>query len=74
MGMNNTSNNHECQIQNIHANPVLAKLVRNPQDWVYSSAGNHAEGQGVFDVKLLWTSFDEDGGWFFGNVDAPALD
>jgi putative transposase len=62
------------KLQYIHANPVRAKLVRNPQDWIYSSASNYAEGQGVFDVKLLWTSFEEDGSWFFGNVDAPALD
>ena len=48
--------------------------MHNPQDWIYSSASNYAEGTGVFDVKLLWTSFDEDGGWFFGNVDVPFLD
>jgi hypothetical protein len=47
--------------------------VRKPEDWVYSSASNYAEGAGVFDVNLLWSSFEEDG-WFFGDVDFPTLD
>jgi hypothetical protein len=41
---------------------------------MYSSASNYAEGIGLFDVKLFWTSFAEDGGCFFGHVDAPNLD
>jgi hypothetical protein len=28
---------------------------------------------GGFEVQILWTGFAEDGGWFFGNVDHPAL-
>lgn len=61
------------KLRYIHANPVRAKLVRNPEDWVYSSASNYAEGTGVYDVNLLWSSFEEDG-WFFGDVDFPTLD
>lgn len=62
------------KIRYIHANPVRAKWVKQPEDWIYSSASNYATGQGIFDVKLLWVSWDEDGGWFYGNVDAPTLD
>ena len=34
----------------IHWNPVKAGLVRRPEDYVYSSASNFVEGEGVFDV------------------------
>jgi hypothetical protein len=47
--------------------------VEKAEDWLYSSATNYAFGYGLFDVKLLWTGFDEDGGWFYGNVDHPIL-
>lgn len=60
-------------LQYIHANPVRSNLVRRPEEWVYSSASNYAEAHGVYDVKLLWTGFDEDG-WFFGNVDFLRVD
>ena len=61
------------KLRYIHNNPLRAKMVRKPEDWVYSSASNYAEGNGVYDVQLLWTSFEEDG-WFFGDVDFPTLD
>ena len=61
------------KLRYIHENPVRSKLVRQPQEWVYSSASNYAEGYGVYDVQLLWTDFESDGGWFFGNTDVPAL-
>ena len=62
------------KLRYIHDNPVRAKLVTKPEDWRYSSASNYAHGEGVFDVKLLWVDFEEDGGWFFGNVPGLNLD
>lgn len=60
------------KLQYIHANPVRAKWVHKPEEWIYSSASNYALGHGVFDVKLLWSDFAEDG-WFFGNTDYPLM-
>jgi REP element-mobilizing transposase RayT len=60
------------KLRYIHANPIRAQLVQKPEDWVYSSASNYAEGHGIYDVNLLWSSFEEDG-WFFGDVDFPSL-
>ena len=38
----------------IHNNPVRAKIVNWPQDYLYSSASNYLEqGQGIFEVELL---------------------
>jgi len=48
--------------------------VSRPEYWLYSSARNYAEGQSNYEVNLLWTDFDKDGGWFLGNVDYPELD
>ncbi|MDX1910682.1 MAG: transposase [Saprospiraceae bacterium] len=62
------------KLRYIHNNPVAAKWVRQPEDWLYSSAGNYAEGSGIYDVQLLWLGLEEDGGWFYGNVDYPTLD
>jgi hypothetical protein len=53
---------------------VEASWVKHPEDWIYSSASNYAEGKGIFEVNLLWMGFEEDGGWFFGHVDYPTLD
>lgn len=61
------------KLRYIHDNPVRAKLVHNPEDWVYSSASNYAQGTGPYAVKLLWTSFEEDG-WFFGDGGFGTLD
>lgn len=55
------------KLQYIHNNPFRAKMVRNPEDWVYSSASNYATGEGVFETDLLWTGFSEDG-WFYGDT------
>lgn len=62
------------KLRYIHDNPVRAKFVNRPQDWIYSSACNYADGQGVYNVHLLWTDFESDGGWFFGNTDFPMMD
>ena len=66
------SYNHACKIQNTRS--ARAKLVSRPEYWLYSSARNYAEGQSIYEVNLLWTDFDEDGGWFLGNVDCLVLD
>ena len=44
----------------IHNNPLEAKMVCKPEDCLYSSASNYAEGRGIYNVNLLWTSFEED--------------
>jgi len=62
------------KLQYIHNNPVKAKLVSRPEYWLYSSASNYAAGEGIFDVNLLWADFEEDGGWFFGNVHYFVMD
>lgn len=55
------------KLQYIHNNPIRAKMVRNPEEWMYSSASNYASGQGVFETDLLWTGFADDS-WFYGNT------
>ena len=61
------------KLQYLHDNPVRANFVKRPQDWIYSSASNYATGHGIYDVHLLWTDFEADGGWFFGNTDFPLM-
>lgn len=58
-----TNDNHpeECytwdftwsKLKYIHENPVRAGIVKNPEDYVYSSASNYAGKGGVIDVELL---------------------
>lgn len=62
------------KLRYIHNNPVRAKLVRQPEHWLYSSASNYATGEGIYDVNLLWTDFEVPGGWFFGNIDCFTMD
>jgi len=38
----------------IHQNPVKARLVYNPEDYVWSSARDYAGGRGPIDVDLLF--------------------
>lgn len=38
----------------IHQNPVKARLVYNPEDYVWSSASNYAGKSGQIDVTLLF--------------------
>jgi len=35
------------KINCIHNNPLEAMLVRNPEDWIYSSASNYLNGYGI---------------------------
>jgi REP element-mobilizing transposase RayT len=37
----------------IHNNPVVAKVVNNPEEYLYSSARNYAEMDSVLEIKLL---------------------
>lgn len=61
------------KLRYIHENPVRAKLVEKPEEWIYSSASNYLSGNGIYPVQLLWVDMDEDGGWFYGNIDVPGL-
>jgi hypothetical protein len=38
------------KINYIHENPVRAEIVEHPEDYLYSSARNYADLQGVLDV------------------------
>ena len=40
----------EQKINYIHYNPVKRGLVKEPQDWRYSSAGNYFYGDGVLEI------------------------
>jgi putative transposase len=58
-----TNNNHpeECftkdftgtKLNYIHENPVRAGIVREPEDYIYSSASDYAGRKGIIDVELL---------------------
>lgn len=37
----------------IHQNPVRAGWVRNPEDYLYSSASNYANGKGLMEIDYL---------------------
>jgi len=45
------------KINYIHQNPVKAGLVKEPQDWKWSSAGDYLRGsKGPLDVWMEWNS------------------
>jgi len=41
------------KIEYIHSNPVRAKIVQNPEDYLYSSARNYASLSAVLDIEVL---------------------
>ena len=41
------------KIDYIHFNPVRAGLVLNPQDYLYSSASNYVDCNGIIDVEIV---------------------
>jgi REP element-mobilizing transposase RayT len=41
------------KIRYVHANPVVAGFVEQPEDWVYSSAVNYADNIGLVEVIVL---------------------
>ncbi|MBK9192922.1 MAG: transposase [Crocinitomicaceae bacterium] len=47
------------KINYIHKNPVRAKFVAKPEDWIYSSATNYADLDSVLDVHTLIPSISK---------------
>ena len=43
------------KINYIHNNPVKEKFVKNPQEWLYSSASNYWFGEGLLQEVQCWT-------------------
>ena len=41
------------KINYIHNNPVASGLVKNPQDWIYSSAANYYGEEGILEVEII---------------------
>jgi putative transposase len=41
------------KINYIHKNPVKARIVNNPEDWLYSSASNYCGKGGIIEVECL---------------------
>lgn len=41
------------KINYIHDNPVRAKLVKKPEDWIYSSASNYLGEESVLEIHTL---------------------
>ncbi len=37
----------------IHRNPVVAEIVQNPEDYLYSSARNYSDMPGLIEVELI---------------------
>lgn len=50
----NTNEKLEQRLNNIHNNPVDAGIVRYPEEYLYSSAGNYARlKETVMEVRLI---------------------
>jgi REP element-mobilizing transposase RayT len=45
------------KLQYIHNNPVKAGIVRNPEDYIYSSASNYAGLEYMLEVEILTTKW-----------------
>lgn len=48
------------KVQYIHNNPVRAGIVKNPEDYLYSSARNYADLENVFEIvkiDLPWKTY-----------------
>jgi putative transposase len=43
----------ETKLNYIHENPVRARIVKKPEDYIYSSASNYAGKGGIIDVEIL---------------------
>lgn len=41
------------RLEYLHNNPVKAGFVQNPEDWLYSSAGDYCGRKGFLDVVLI---------------------
>ncbi|MEM1328089.1 MAG: transposase [Bacteroidota bacterium] len=49
----------------IHLNPCVAKIVSEPEHYLYSSASNYKDGTGVLEVTLLEDIFGSDIGYVY---------
>ena len=50
----NTNEKLDQRLDYIHKNPVVAGIVRNPEEYLYSSAGNYAKSpENVLEVMLI---------------------
>lgn len=59
-----TNNNHPEEIHSrefmltklnyIHQNPVRARLVNEPEHYLYSSASNYVNGKGLIEIDFLF--------------------
>ncbi|MFW6370543.1 MAG: REP-associated tyrosine transposase [Bacteroidota bacterium] len=45
------------KLEYIHNNPVKAGIVRNPEDYIYSSASNYAGLEYILEVEILTTKW-----------------
>lgn len=45
----------------LHFNPVEAKIVASPEDYLYSSASNYVRGEGLLDVIVMEGIWQESG-------------
>ncbi len=53
---------HEEKLRYIHRNPVRRGLVKEPQDWAWSSFRHYATGErGVVEIESLWTGMRREG-------------
>jgi putative transposase len=41
------------RLEYLHNNPVEEEIVENPEDFLYSSAGNYCGRKGMIDVKII---------------------
>jgi len=41
------------KINYLHHNPVRIGVVEQPEDWLYSSAGDYAGGKGLIELDTL---------------------
>lgn len=49
----NTNELMDQKLDYIHMNPVKAELVKEPEDYPYSSAIDYSEGQGLIKVRFI---------------------
>ena len=50
----NTNEIMQQRIDYIHNNPVKARYVDNPADWLYSSARDYEDRKGLIDIYFLY--------------------
>jgi hypothetical protein len=43
----------DSKLNYIHQNPVRAGIVRNAEDYIYSSASNYVEKGGILEIEVI---------------------